>query len=208
MASTLKGSGTGSSKEMSGVSTELMSDSGMLSFEEDAEVERIIAWNTVSEMARLRLGLRRDVDSEDFEERLSEMREGGWEDPVGVGGSRASTGNEGRGRKTGPPKLKGLLRGDEGELSSSMGEKKFVSSPGRLEAEVESSGGKGEAWRSNSAPGEGMMIDEDSSWISTALSWSVVCSPGKIVGSCCSWDRSNMFDKSGGGTGIIRELMS
>jgi hypothetical protein len=180
----------------------------MLSFEDDVEVERIIAWNTVSEIARLRLGLRRDADSEDFEERLSEVMEGVRKDSVGVGGSGVSAGNKGRGRKTGPPKLKGLLRGDEGELSSSMGEKKFVSSPGRLEVEVESSGGKGEAWRSDSAPGEGMIMDEDSSWISTASSWSVGCSPGKMVGSCRSRDRSNMFDKSGGGTGIIRELMS
>ena len=111
--------------------------------------------------------------------------EGVREDSVGVGGSRASVGNEGRGRKTGMPKLKGLLSG-EGELSSSMGEKKFVSSPGHLAVELESSGGKGDAWRSDSAPEEGMMTEEDSSWISTALSWSVGCSPGKIDGSCCS----------------------
>lgn len=182
----LKGSGSGLSKETSGVDLSLISNSGMLSFEDDAEVERIIAWNTVSEMARLRLGLRRDADSEDFEERLSEVIEGARKDPVGVSGSGASAGNEGRGRKTGIPKLKGLLRGEEGELRSSMGEKKLVSSPGRLEIELESSGGKGDAWRSDSAPEEGMMIEEDSSWISTALSWSVGCSPGKIGGSCCS----------------------
>lgn len=145
VASTLKGSGSGSSKETSGVDPSLISDSGMLSFDDSVEVERIIAWNIVSEIARVRLGLRRDVDSEDFEERLSEMREGAWEDSVGVGGSGASVGNEGRGRKTGPPKVKGLLRGDKGELSSSMGEKKLVSSPGRLQVEAESSGEKGEA---------------------------------------------------------------
>jgi hypothetical protein len=91
---------------------------------------------------------------------------------------------KGRGRKTGPPKWKGALKG-EGELRSSMGEKKLVSSPGRLLVELESSGGKGEAWRSDSAPEEGMMIEEDSSWISTALSWSVGCSPGRIDGKCC-----------------------
>jgi hypothetical protein len=67
------------------------------------EVERIIAWNTVSEMAQVRLGLRRDTDSEDFEEHLLEVMEGMEE---GVGGSGVSTGNEGRGRETGPPKLK------------------------------------------------------------------------------------------------------
>ena len=183
MAPTLKGSGSGSSKETSRVDASLMSDSGVLPFE---EVERIIAWNTVSEMARVRLGLRRDVDSEDFEDRLSEVMEGVREDSVGVGGSGVSVGNEGRGRKTGPPKLKGLLRGDKGELSSSIGEKKLVSSPGRSQVEVESSSGKGEAWRSDSVPGGGMIMDEDSSWISTALSWSVGCSPGKMVGSWCS----------------------
>lgn len=182
----LKGSGSGLSKETSGIDLSLISDSGMLSFEDDAEAERIIAWNTLSEMARLRLGLRRDADSEDFEERLSEVMEGVRKVSVGVGGGGVSAGGEGRGRKTGLPKSKGLLGGGEGELSPSMGEKKLVSSPGRLGVELESSGGKGEAWRSDSAPGEGMMIDEDSSWISTALSWSVGCSPGKIVGSCCS----------------------
>ena len=137
-------------------------------------------------MARLRLGFRRDADSEDFEERLSEMIEGVREDSVGVDGSGGSVGIEGRGRNTGMPKLKGLLMGEERELSSSTGEKKLVSSPGRLGAELESSGGKGEAWRSDSAPEGGMMIEEDSSWISTALSWSVGCSPGKIDGSCGS----------------------
>ena len=186
MASTLKGSGSGLSKETSGVDLSLISNSGMLSFEDDAEAERIIAWNTVSEMARLRLGLRRDADSEDFEERLSEAIEGARRDSVGVSGDGVSTGSEGRGRKTGMPKLKGLLRGGEGELSSSMGEKKLVSSPGRLRVKLENSGGKGEAWRSDSAPEGGMMTEEDSSWISTALSWSVGCSPGKIDGSGCS----------------------
>ena len=162
----------------------------------------------LSEMARVRVGLRRDADSEDFEERLSEVMEGAREDSVGVDGRGVSGGKEGRGLKTGLPKSKGLLKGEAGELSSSIGEKKFVSSPGRLELEPESSGGKGEAWRSDSAPEEGMITEEDSSWISTALSWSVGCSPGKMVGSCCSWDTSNMLDKFGGGTGIIRELMS
>ena len=162
----------------------------------------------MSEIARLRLGLRRDADSEDFEERLSEMMEEVREDSVGVGGSGVSAGDEGRGRNTGPPKVKGILRGEEGELSSSMGEKKLVSSPGRLGIELESSGGKGEAWRSDSALGEGIIIDEDSSWTSTALSWSVGCSPAKMVGSCCSRDRSNMFDRLGGGTGIISEFIS
>jgi len=182
----LNGSGSGLSKETSAADLSLISDSGMLSFEDEPEAERIIAWNTVSEMARLRLGLRRDADSEDFEERLSEVMEGAREDSVGVDGSGVSVGNEGRGRNTGLPKVKGVLRGDEGELSSSMGEKKLVSSPGRLRVEVESSGGKGEAWRSDSPPGEGMTIDEESSGISTALSWSVGCSPSRIVGSCCS----------------------
>lgn len=159
-------------------------------------------------MARLRVGLRRDTDSEDLEERLSEVMEGAREDSVGVDGSGISAGKEGRGRNTGLPKSKGLLKGEAGELSSSIGEKKFVSSPGHLEVEPESSGGNGEAWRSDSAPEEGMMIEEDSSRTSTALSWSVGCSPGKMAGSCRCWDMSNMFDKSGGGTGIIKELMS
>ena len=148
------------------------------------------------------------MDSEDFEESLSEVTEGGRRDSVGVGGSGISAGNEGRGWKTGPPKLKGLLRGDEGELSSSVGEKKLVSSPGPLGVGLEISGGKGEAWRTDSVPSGGTTIDEDSSLISIALSWSVVCSPGKIVGRCRARDRSNMFDRSGGETGIIRELMS
>ena len=156
----LKGSGSGLSKDMSGIDLSLISDSGTLSFEDEVEVERIIAWNTVSEMARVRLGLRRDADSEDFEERLSEVMEGVEE---GVDGSGVSTGNEGRGRKTGPPKLKGVLKGDEGELRSSIGEKKLVSSPGSLGVEVESSGGNGEAWRSDSTPAEGMIRDEESS---------------------------------------------
>jgi len=204
----LKGSGSGLSKETSWIDLSLISNSGTLPFEDDVEVERIIAWNTVSERARLRLGLRMDVDSEDFDERLSEIMEGVREDSVGVDGSGISVGNEGRGRKTGPPKLKGLLRGDEGELSSSMGEKKLVSSPGSLGFEVENSGGKGEAWRSDSGPGGGMIIDEDSSWISTAFAWSVGCSPEKIGGSCCSRDTSKMFDELRGEMGIIRELIS
>jgi hypothetical protein len=104
--------------------------------------------------------------------------------------------------------LKGLLKGDKGELSSSMGEKKLVSSPGSLEVELDSSEGKGEAWRSDSAPGAGIKIDEDSSCTSIAFSCSVGCSPGKIAEGCRSWEMSNMFDKSGGGIGIIRELMS
>lgn len=178
----LKGSGSGLSKETSGVDWSLISTSGTLSFEDDTEVERIIAWNTVSEMARLRL--RRDTGSEDFEERLSEAMEVRT-DSEDVGGSGVSAGNEEGGRKTGMPKLKGLLTNEEGELSSSVGEKKLVSSPEHLGVELESSGGKGEVWRSDSATGEGMIIEE-SSCISTALSWSVGCSPGKIVGSCCS----------------------
>jgi hypothetical protein len=36
------------------------------------------------------------VDSEDFEERLSEVMEGVREDSVGVGGSGTSAGNEGK----------------------------------------------------------------------------------------------------------------
>lgn len=44
-----------------------------------------------------------------------------------------------------------------------MGEKKLVSSPGHLGVELESSGGKGEAWRSKSAPDAGIKIDDDSS---------------------------------------------
>ena len=159
----LKGSGSGLSKERSAANLSLISDSGMLSFDDDAEAVRIIAWNTVSEMARLRLGLRREADSEDFEERLSEDIEGARKDSTGVGGSGGSTGNEGRGRKTGLPKLKGLLRGDEGELNSSMGEKKLVSSPGCPGVEPKSSEGKGEAWRSDSALGAGIKIEEDSS---------------------------------------------
>lgn len=204
----LKGSGTDLSKDKSAADLSLISDSGILSFDDDIEAVRIMAWKTVSEMARLRLGLRMDADSEDFEERLSELIEGAHEDSVGVGGSGISTGNEGRGRKTGLPKLKGLLRGDEGELSSSMGEKKLVSSPGHFGVGLESSEGKGEAWRRDSAPCAGITIDEDSSWTSIALSCSVGCSPGKMVGRRCSWERSNMFDKLGGGIGIIRELMS
>jgi len=138
----LTGSGSGLSKEVSGIDLSMISDSGTLPFEDDVEVERIIAWNTVSERAQLRLGLRTDVDLEDFEERLSEMMEAVRGDSVGVGGSGVSTGNEGRGRKTGPPKLKGLLRGDEGELSSSMGEKKLASSPGRWGLRLKSLGGR------------------------------------------------------------------
>lgn len=145
MASILKGSGSGLPKERSAADLSLISDSGMLSFDDDAEAVRIMAWNTVSEIARLRLGLRREADSEDFEERLSEDMEGAREDSTGVGGSGDSNGNEGRGRKTGPPKLKGLLRGDEGELSSSIGEKKLVSSPGCPGVGLESSKGNGEA---------------------------------------------------------------
>ena len=90
----------------------------------------------------------------------------------GVGGSGVSTGNEGRGLKTGPPKLKGALRGDEGDI----GEKKLVSSPGSLGVEVESSGGSGEAWRSDSM-----------------LCWSVGCSPGTMTGTFCSSETSNVF---------------
>lgn len=179
----LKGSGSGLSKDKSAIDLSLISDSGMLSFDDDAEAVRIMAWNTVSEIARLRLGLRREVDSEDFEERLSEVMEGAREESAGVGGSGDSAGNEGRGRKTGLPKWKGLFRGDKGELSSSIGEKKLVSSPGHL---LESSEGKGEACRRDSVTGAGIRIDEDSSWISTASSCSVGCSPGKMVGSRCS----------------------
>lgn len=140
----LKGSGTGLSKDKSAADLSLISDSGMLSFDDDMEAVRIMAWKTESEIARLRLGLRRDADSEDFEERLSELMEGALDDSVGVSGNGGSAGKEGRGRKTGLPKSKGLLKGDEGELSSSMGEKKLVSSPGRLEVELENSDGKGE----------------------------------------------------------------
>jgi len=88
----LKGSGSGLSNETSWVDLSLISNSGTLPFEDDAEAERIIAWNTVSERARLRLSLRMDVDSEDFEEHLSEMMEGVREDSVGVDGSCVSTG--------------------------------------------------------------------------------------------------------------------
>ena len=108
-------------------------------------------------------------------------------DSMGVGGSKVSTENEGRGRKAGMPKSKGLLSSEERELSPSMEEKKSASSPGYLGVELESSGGKGEAWRSDSVAGEGTVI-ENSPWISTVLSWSVGCSPAEAVGSCRSGD--------------------
>lgn len=69
------------------------------------------------------------------------MTEGAQKGSVGVGGSGVSAVNEGRGRKTGMPKLEGLLRGD-GELSSSIGEKKSVLSPGRSRIELKGSGGR------------------------------------------------------------------
>ena len=103
----LKGSGSGLSKDTSGVDLSLISNSGTLSFEDDMEAVRIMAWNTVSEIARVRPGLRRDADSDDFEERLSEEMEAARDDSVGVGGRGCSFGNRGRGRKTGWPKLKG-----------------------------------------------------------------------------------------------------
>ena len=56
-------------------------------------------------------------------------------------GRGCSFGNKGRGRKTGWPKLKGLSRGDEGGLSSSMG-KRLISSPIWVGIELESSGGE------------------------------------------------------------------
>lgn len=88
--------------------------------------------------------------------------------------------------------------------------KELVSSPIRvwIKLELESSGGKGDAWRSDSVLGVGITIDDDSSWISIALPWSEESSPGKIVGGCCPCDKSNIFDKLGGGMGIMRELMS